>query len=235
MKKTYMFSFTKKTANAKLGRGMSATYSSSNTCPKACPFLKNGCYASEGFYTRLHWQKIDSGERGITFNELIKKIKALKENSTLRLNVAGDLPGNNNKISPTYLNKYIEATRHIKAYTYTHYPIHIHNNLKLLKQANNSNLVINVSTECENDAIKSVENNLPTVLVVKSTETRNSYKLKDAKGNIKGTVIICPQQTKGVSCSDCMACYNRPKNIVIGFKAHNATKKVNEILEKIKQ
>jgi len=235
MKKNYLFSFTKKTQNAKLGRGMSATYSSSNTCPKACPFLKNGCYASEGFYTRLHWQKIDSGERGISFNELIKKIKALKENSTLRLNVAGDLPGNNNKISSTYLKKYIDATRHLKAYTYTHYPLSKGYNCQLLKLANNNGLTINVSCETENQALQSVDNNLPTVLVVKSTETRKIYKLKDIHGNVKATVLICPQQTKGVSCSDCMLCYERPKNIVIGFKAHNATKKVNEILEKIKQ
>ena len=31
-----------------------------------------------------------------------------------------------------------------------------------------------------------------------------------------------------------MLCHDRPKNIVIGFKAHNATQKVNKILENIK-
>ena len=106
---------------------------------------------------------------------------------------------------------------------------------KLLKIANKNGLTVNVSCETEYQAIQSVDNGLPTALVVKSTEERKSYKLKDIHGNVKATVLICPQQIKDdVSCSNCMLCYERPKNIVIGFKAHNATKKVNKILENIK-
>ena len=234
MKKNYLFSFIKKTGNSKLGEGMSSTYSSSNTCPNSCPFKSNGCYASEGYYTRLHWKKVDNGERGIKFNDLINKIKSLKPGSMLRLNVAGDLVGHNNKIYKSYLDKYIEACKPLKAYTYTHYPISKGNNLQLIKQANKKGLVINVSTETEYQAIQSLSNNLPTVLVVKSTEDRNSYPLKDIHGHTKGRVLICPQQTKGVNCVDCGLCLDRPKNIVIGFKAHNATQKVNKILENIK-
>ena len=85
MKKNYLFSFIKKTGNAKLGAEMSSTYSSSNTCPNACPFKNNGCYCSEGYYTRLHWQKVDSGERGIKFDDLINKINYDLENE-LNLN-----------------------------------------------------------------------------------------------------------------------------------------------------
>ena len=234
MKKNYLFSFIKKTGNAKLGADMSSTYSSSNTCPNACPFKSNGCYASEGFYTRLHWQKVDNGERGIKFNDLINKIKSLKPGSMLRLNVAGDLVGHNDKIYKSYLDKYIDACKPLKSYTYTHYPISKGNNLQLIKQANKKGLTINVSCETEYQAIQSLSNNLPTVLVVKSTEDRNSYPLKDIHGNIKGRVLICPQQIKGVNCVDCGLCLDRPKNIVIGFKAHNATQKVNKILENIK-
>ena len=105
MKKNYLFSFIKKTGNAKLGAEMSSTYSSSNTCPNACPFKNNGCYCSEGYYTRLHWQKVDSGERGIKFDDLINKIKSLKSGSKLRLNIGGDLPGHNNNIYKSYLDK----------------------------------------------------------------------------------------------------------------------------------
>ena len=104
MKKNYLFSFIKKTGNAKLGEGMSSTYSSSNTA-YSCPFKSNGCYASEGYYTRLHWAKIDSGERGIKFDDLINKIKSLKPGSMLRLNVAGDLVGHNDKIYKSYFRQ----------------------------------------------------------------------------------------------------------------------------------
>ena len=237
MKKNYLFSFIKKTGNAKLGADMSSTYSTSNTCPSNCPFIKNGCYASEGYYTSLYWRKLDNAIVGIKFNELIKKIKSLKDNSKLRLNVAGDLPGSNNKISPSYLNKYVDACKRLKAWTYTHYPISKANNLKLLKDANKNGLTVNISTETEHQAMQSVENKLPTVIVVKSTETRKSYNLKDIHGNTKATVVICPQQisNKSITCSECMLCYSRPYNIVIGFLAHNAFKKVNQILEKLKQ
>ena len=236
MKKNYLFSFIKKTGNAKLGADMSSTYSSSNTCPNACPFKNNGCYCSEGYYTRLHWQKVDTGERGVNFNDLINKIKSLKPGSKLRLNIGGDLVGHNNNIYKSYLDKYIEACKPLKAWTYTHYPISKGNNLQLIKQANKKGLSINVSCETEYQAIQSVDNGLLTALVVKSTEDRKSYKLKDIHGNTKATVLICPQQTNkdNITCSNCMLCHDRPKNIVIGFKAHNATQKVNKILENIK-
>ena len=196
MKKNYLFSFIKKTGNAKLGEGISSTYSSSNTCPNACPFKNNGCYCSEGYYTRLHWQKVDTGKRGIKFNDLINKIKSLKPCSKLRLNIGGDLVGHNNNIYKSYLDKYIEACKPLKAWTYTHYPITKGNNGNLLKIANKNGLTVNLSCEREYQAIQSVENGLPTVLVVKSTETRKSYKLKDIHGNVKATVLICPQQIK---------------------------------------
>ena len=235
MKKNYAFSFTEKTTNKKLGDNISITYSSSNTCPNACPFKNNGCYCSEGYYTRLHWQKVDNGQRGIKCDNLINKIKSLKPGSKLRLNIGGDLVGHNNNIYKSYLNKYVEACKPLKAWTYTHYPISKGNNLQLIKQAYKKGLTINVSCETEHQAIQSLDNGLLTALVVKSTEDRKSYKLKDIHGNTKATVLICPQQIKDdVTCSNCMLCYDRPKNIVIGFKAHNATQKVNKILENIK-
>ena len=102
-----MFSFTEKTTNKKLGDNISITYSSSNTCPNACPFKNNGCYCSEGYYTRLHWKKVDNGQRGFKFDDLINKIKSLKPGSKLRLNIGGDLVGHNNNIYKSYLDKYV--------------------------------------------------------------------------------------------------------------------------------
>ena len=155
----------------------------------------------------------------------------------MRLNIGGDLPGHNNNIYKSYLDKYIQACKPLKAWTYTHYPISKGNNLQLIKQANKKGLSINVSCETEQQALQSVDNKLLTALVVKSTEERKSYKLKDIHGNTKATVLICPQQTsnKSITCSECMLCYKRPYNIIIGFLAHNAFKKVNQILDKLKQ
>ena len=55
--------FTKKSSNKKVGP-IPVTTSSKTTCPASCPMLENGCYASAGFHTNMHWNKVTSGERG---------------------------------------------------------------------------------------------------------------------------------------------------------------------------
>lgn len=70
------YHITLKSGNKKTGK-IAVTTSSSSTCPKSCPFKGNGCYA-EGGPLRIHWDKVNSGERGITFSELIKSIKSIQ-------------------------------------------------------------------------------------------------------------------------------------------------------------
>ena len=225
------FHFVKKSGNKKTGF-MPVTYNSRLSCPDSCIFKNNGCYA-ENYHTRLNWDKVTSGERGGTFKELLNNIKALKPGTIWRACVAGDIPSNNKgEISRTYIKGITEANKSLKGYTYTHNRLDIGENISLLKTANKQGFTINISTETEAAADNAVLNNLPAVIVVKSTEKRRSWFTKN-----KNKILVCPAQdeTKNVNCIDCGLCQSRPKNLIIAFLAHgNMSKLIDKILDNLK-
>ena len=67
-----MFHITPKSKNAKVGK-MAVTTSTATTCPSACPFRDNGCYAESG-PLKLHWLKVTEGKRGDDWSTFIDKI-----------------------------------------------------------------------------------------------------------------------------------------------------------------
>ena len=225
------FHFVKKSGNKKTGF-MPVTYNSRLSCPDSCIFKNNGCYA-ENYHTRLNWDKVTSGERGGTFKELLNNIKALKPGTIWRACIAGDIPSNNKGvISRTYIKGITEANQGLKGYTYTHNRLDIGENISLLKTANKQGFTVNISTETEAAADNAVLNNLPAVIVVKSTEKRRSWLTKN-----KNKILVCPAQdeTKNVNCIDCGLCQNRPKNLIIAFLAHgNMSKLIDKILDNLK-
>ena len=223
------FHFVKKSGNKKTGF-MPVTYNSRLSCPDSCMFKNNGCYA-DNFHTRLNWDKVTSGERGGTFKELLNNIKALKPGTIWRACVAGDIPSNNKgEISRTYIKGITVANQGKKGYTYTHNRLDIGENISLLKTANKQGFTVNISIESEAAADNAVLNNLPAVIVVKSTEKRRSWYTKN-----KNKILVCPAQTSGVNCIDCQLCQSRPKNLIIAFKAHgNQAKKIDKILDNLK-
>ena len=223
------FHFVKKSGNKKTGF-MPVTYNSRLSCPDSCMFKNNGCYA-DNFHTRLNWDKVTSGERGGTFKELLNNIKALKPGTIWRACVAGDIPSNNKgEISRTYIKGITVANQGKKGYTYTHNRLDIGENISLLKTANKQGFTVNISIESEAAADNAVLNNLPAVIVVKSTEKRRSWYTKN-----KNKILVCPAQTSGVNCIDCQLCQSRPKNLIIAFKAHgNQAKKIAKILDNLK-
>jgi hypothetical protein len=223
------FHFVKKSGNKKTGY-MPVTYNSRLSCPNSCIFKNNGCYA-DNFHTALNWDKVTSGERGGSFKELLQNIKSLKPGTIWRACVAGDIPSNNKgEISRTYIKGITEANQGLKGYTYTHNRLDIGENISLLKTANKKGFTVNISTETEAAADNAILNNLPAVLVVKSTETRRSWFTKN-----KNKILVCPAQTNGVNCIDCGLCQSRPKNLIIAFLAHgNMSKLIDKILDNLK-
>ena len=225
------FHFVKKSGNKKTGF-MPITYNSRLSCPDSCIFKNNGCYA-DNYHTRLNWDKVTSGQRGGSFRELLQNIKNLKPNTIWRACVAGDIPSNKKgEISRTYIKGITEANQGLKGYTYTHNRLDIGENISLLKTANKQGFTVNISTETEAAADNAVLNNLPAVIVVKSTEKRRSWFTKN-----KNKILVCPAQdeTKNVNCIDCGLCQSRPKNLIIAFKAHgNQAKKIDKILDNLK-
>jgi len=223
------FHFVKKSGNKKTGF-MPVTYNSRLSCPNSCIFKNNGCYA-DNYHTALNWDKVTSGERGGSFKELLQNIKSLKPGTIWRACVAGDIPSNSKgEISRTYIKGITEANKGLKGYTYTHNRLDVGENISLLKTANKQGFTVNISTETEAAADNAVLNNLPAVIVVKSTETRRAWFTKN-----KNKIFVCPAQTSGVNCIDCQLCQSRPKNLIIAFLAHgNMSKLIDKILNNLK-
>lgn len=71
------YHITLKSTNKKTGP-IAVVTSSHDTCPDTCPFKRNGCYA-DGGPLRIHWDKVSDGTRGISFRELLSKLRELGE------------------------------------------------------------------------------------------------------------------------------------------------------------
>ena len=81
-------------SNRKTGK-IPVTTTSAESCPSACPFKKNGCYA-DGGPLGMHWLQVTKRQRGENWRLFLGKIAGLPDGQFWRHNKAGDLPGFHN-------------------------------------------------------------------------------------------------------------------------------------------
>jgi len=214
------FHLTRVSQNAKVGP-LPVSTSSRATCPPTCPFLKNGCYADAGFYTRLHWDAVTRGDRGVPFAEFLDQVRNLPAGQLWRHGVAGDLVHTAGKISRRYVRALVAANKGRRGFTYTHHDPTKGENAALIRYANRNDFRVNVSTETEAAADRAIAAGMPAVLAVPSTETRTSW--RTPAGN---AVLVCPAQRSDTkTCSTCQLCENRGSRVVIAFIAHGTGKR----------
>ena len=220
MLKTLRFHLTRCSSNQKTGP-IPVSTSSRATCPKTCPFLENGCYAHSGYYTRLHWDAVTRGERGLPMAEFFREVSLLPEGQIWRMNVSGDLAHTAGRISRRFLRGLTAANRGRRGFTYTHHDLSKGENLALIRQANRQGFRVNVSTESEAAADRAIAAGLPAVLAVPSTESRNTW--RTAAGN---AVLVCPAQRSDTkTCASCHLCHSRGRRVIIAFRAHGTGKR----------
>ena len=68
----------------------SSSYTTFESCSDACPLFEK-CYGKKSF-TALHEKKLFNSEIDYDLERFIKDIERLRPNTTLRLNITGDLP-----------------------------------------------------------------------------------------------------------------------------------------------
>ena len=215
-----MFHITAKSKNAKVGK-MAVTTSTATTCPTACPFRDNGCYAESG-PLKLHWLKVTKGERGDDWSTFLDKIKELPAGSKWRHNQAGDLPGDTKDLDSTKCVDLARANEGKRGFTYTHYDV-----LENLQNAitvnimNNLGFTVNVSANNLEHADQLCDLDIaPVATVLPIEQTTNTVTPKGRK------VVVCPATYKDdVSCADCMLCEKRDRKVIGGFPAHGTSKK----------
>ena len=215
-----MFHITPKSKNAKVGK-MAVTTSTATTCPAACPFKDNGCYAESG-PLKLHWLKVTKGERGDDWSTFLDKIKDLPAGSKWRHNQAGDLPGDTQDLDSTKCVDLAKANEGKRGFTYTHYDV-LDNfqNAITVNIMNHLGFTVNVSANNLDHADKLCDLDIaPVATVLPIEQTTNTVTPKGRK------VVVCPATYKDdVSCADCMLCEKRDRKVIVGFPAHGTSKK----------
>jgi hypothetical protein len=211
------FQFVKKSSNVKVGP-IPVTNSPRATCPSACPLSgEGGCYAEAGFHTRLNWDKLDRGERGLVWSSFLDKIKDLPAGQLWRHNVSGDLPSvSDNELSESAVSELVSANRGKRGFTYTHYPM-TRTNKRIVKTANDSGFTINVSCETVQDAVKHHKQGLPSVTLLPIDAP--------PKTEHDGVVVAtCPATYMDTSCKECGLCARSDRKVVVGFPVHGTRK-----------
>lgn len=209
------------------------TTSESSTCPDVCPFKKSGCYADSGPLA-LHWLKVSKGERGNDLEILANQIRAFPRNQVWRHNQAGDLPGLSNAIDSDALAQIVAANKGRRGFTYTHKPCagdsnQSTGNRAAVRFANREGFTVNLSANNMAHADKLVDLQAgPVVCVVPEATQDVFYTPQGRKG------IVCPaQQRNDITCADCQLCSKVNRSVIIGFRAHGASKRKAEAIASI--
>lgn len=217
---------TLKSGNEKTGP-IPVSLTERSTCPDACSFKGNGCYA-EGWPMRFHWSKV--AERGCDWSTFCEQVAALPEGQLWRHNAAGDLPGENNELDSESLRTLVEANQGRRGFTYTHKPL-TRENRAAIADANLRGFTVNVS--CDSlEAVDSLGLALPTVVVLPELAKgeREPRVVRTPAGH---KIVTCPAQYRETNCAACGLCQRSDRKYAIGFRAHGyAHRKVSAIAGK---
>ena len=229
----YQTALTIKSTNKKTG-SIPVSTTTAKTCPTTCPFNNSnagGCYADSGPLA-IHWRKVTSLDRGVSFDKFLDQIENLPPEQIWRHNQAGDLPGNGKKLDSKACNDLSKANKGKNGYTYTHYNPAIYNNSKIIQSMNNAGFTVNLSgnNAAHAIALKKKYKSSPVVSVVSSNHFDNKKRSYKKEGV---TFVQCPADYNDkVNCKSCKLCAIPTRTSVICFPAHGTQKKrINNLLE----
>lgn len=213
---------TLESSNSKTGN-IPVSTTSRASCPTSCSLAGvNGCYAEAGYYTRMHWDAVTAGKRGVPAVDFINQVSKLPAGSRFRHNVAGDLwPGvRPNLLDGVRLRMLADASSHLIGWTYTHHA-KIRENLAAIRSAIKRGFTVNLSTESKREAATFAKRGYPVTCVVPQDSPR-SFKY------LNTMFKQCPATFEGssVTCETCGGANGKPlcslanRNFVITFPAH---------------
>ena len=230
------FDLTVKSENKKTGP-MSLSRSPMQTCPEACPFRGRGCYANYG--ASYIWWKACSEAKGNTRTEYVaflERVRALPRGGMFRHNQAGDLLGDGEILDEVALDDLTDActSRSLSAFGYTHYGVIPQKgtsaeaamiNRVLIERANREGFTINISCNSTAHADRVVESGIvaPVSCILPEQVKKDGVNSVVSPGGHK--IVVCPNVTKGVTCTECMLCMRPQRKFIIGFPAHGSGKK----------
>ena len=202
---------TLKSTNQKTGP-IPVSTSPDSTCPPACPFMGEGCYADSG-PLKIHWTQVSKGQRGEPWAVFLSRVRSLPESQLWRHNQAGDLPGAGNRIDAKQLGELANSNRGKRGFTYTHKPVVatagvpsavVQANRKAVKAAVKAGFTVNLSGNSLAHADRLSKTGLPVATVVPPGAPS---RFTTPAGN---KVVVCPaQRSDTITCSTCRLCSSR--------------------------
>lgn len=240
-----------KVSNRKLG-DMSATYNPSYTCPDTCPLKESGaCYAKNGktnlIWSRINNPKADDKSVSTSLEQTVTKftVAALEQAQhkdegapiIFRFNTAGDFAKNgtgtldiqalDNMAWAAYkaheLASVIHKGHDLVSYTYTHCEQTYIADKAIRGYHEKYNCTVNYSANTIKEIESAYRANMPVVYAAD-----NVYKAKVELHRKGIKAVVCPNQTRGLTCAQCKLCAKFDRNAVILFSMHGAKAEIGE-------
>jgi hypothetical protein len=201
--------FVAKSGNRKVGP-IPVTYRERKSCPPSCPQYRKGCYGDD-FHTSLAWNLADRS--GLTTRQLAAKIAALPDGQLWRGEVVGDIVGVGEKVDAYELGLIVRANIGRKGFTYSHKQSA--QAIRWIRHANAWGYTINLSADDAGEADRLADLQAgPVVCIVPVDTPEHSY---TPSGR---AIVICPAQTRDLTCSVCQLCQKADRKSIVGFRAH---------------
>ena len=206
----------KKSSNRKTGP-IPVTYGSRKTCPPSCPHYEDDCYG-EDFLTSLAWNRVDRD--GVPLPGLVNFIQSMPEGQLWRDKVAGDLPGDGERVDAAALGEVVKANIGRRGFTYSHKKSP--QAIKWIRHANEWGYTINLSADDAGEADTLADLQAGPVVCVVPMDT--PAKATTPAGR---SIVVCPAQLKDdVTCFSCQLCQRRDRAVIVGFRAHGSKAKI---------
>jgi|SRR5690625_4915789 len=204
--------------NRKLGRGVRATYREVGpTCPQSCEHLQNrSCYALYSF-VNMH-AKVSEYSRSDA-DIIYDYVTNLPEGKKLRHHVSGDFMKPGDMIDTNYIDSVLKAHSErpdLKGWTYTH----AWERLDSKKMNAEKSLCVNASCDSKEEVINAVNSGWPATTVVDEDFESGVININGKNARL----VVCPNQTHGISCSECMLCFRKNRSSVVAFRVHGTGK-----------
>lgn len=204
-----------RSGNKKLGP-IPAAIVSPETCPSSCGFYGKGCFP-ESYPSMLHWRNVERD--GLEWEDFLARVRALPEGQLWRYAVSGDLPGNGESVDTLRLAELSKANRGRRGFAFTHKSPESPLAAVAMIRARQDGFTINLSADTLEDADRKSYFALPVVVVVPSDAPDG---LRTPAGR---RLVMCPAETRGLTCAECQLCSVPSRKGIVAFRAHGPMKK----------
>lgn len=129
------------------------------------------------------------------------------------------MPGVGCDLDIASLGMLVRANEGKRGFTFTHKPLSTDAERVAVRAANDSGFTVNLSANSLSDADRLVGLRVGPVAVVLPHDA--PCKVRTPQGH---PVVVCPNQTDGLTCLECKLCAKPQRKAIVGFRAHGCSK-----------